>query len=303
MNLSHFSSLSGAKILITGHTGFKGSWLSAICRLIGMEAYGVSNAVLDHPSHHSLLDSHLKPQHESFFDINDCNKLVDCLDRFSPDFVVHLAAQPIVKYSYEHPLETFNTNSLGTVSVLESVRRSKSFPSCLFITSDKCYENKEWVWGYRESDELGGQDPYSASKAMAEIAISSYARSFPKDFQNLSSARAGNVIGGGDFAIDRIVPDVIKSIINSSPLSVRNPHSIRPWQHVLEPLSGYLTILSAFSNRNLVDFEAFNFAPTSLHYKSVKELLDELQINMPELIWTDESTLYTGPYEWNTKAQ
>ncbi len=283
------SSFNNKKILITGHTGFKGSWLSLWLHLMGAKVYGVSNNIPTKPSHFELLemDKFLKSE---FTDIKNFNKIKNIVGDISPDYIFHLAAQPIVKISYIDPIETWNTNLLGTINILESLKSLKSKCSAVFITSDKCYKNNEWVWGYRENDELGGDDPYSASKGAAEIAISSYFESYFKKSDNIkiASTRAGNVIGGGDWAADRIVPDIIKHWQLDKKLSLRNPKSTRPWQHVLEPLRGYLRLGSYLWEDRVYSGNAFNFGPNPNEEKTVEELVQRISQKINYKNWISE---------------
>ena len=232
-----------SKIIITGHTGFKGSWLTMWLRILGGDIYGLSDDQYTNPSHFKVLQ--LEDQINNYkIDIKETNNTVNLIKEIKPDFIFHLAAQPIIKESYLDPIKTWKTNTIGTLNILEGLRKLDKECIAILITSDKCYENVEWIYGYRETDKLGGIDPYSSSKAAAEIAISSYLRSF---FTNdhpvrIGIGRAGNVIGGGDWAENRIVPDAIRSWTKDNSVKLRNPNSTRPWQHVLEPLSGYLTL-------------------------------------------------------------
>ena len=230
---------SDKKVLITGHTGFKGSWLSAWLLSLGAEVGGFSLGNPTEPSNFDVLGLRPRIRHYEG-DIRDRDAITDVVKDFAPDIVFHLAAQSLVRKSYSHPALTMETNIMCTVNQLEAVQGSPSIRSLVCITSDKCYHNKEWMWGYRENDELGGDDPYSASKAGAELVAHSYFRSgLPVDIY-AATARAGNVIGGGDWAEDRIVPDCVRAWTAGKPVNIRNPWSTRPWQHVLEPLSGYL---------------------------------------------------------------
>ena len=265
------------KVLITGHTGFKGSWLAIWLKLLGAEIIGVS---IDLPSIPNLFE--VTKLEEKIIDLreNVCSlsSLQKIIDTEKPDFIFHLAAQPLVKESYLNPCDTFNTNILGTANILESVRKVNKKCILILITSDKCYLNKEWDWGYRENDELGGKDPYSASKACAELIIKSMFNSYFENNKNIliATARAGNVIGGGDWALNRIVPDTIKAWGKNEKVLVRSPDSTRPWQHVLEPLSGYLLLGQSLSNGIIKSGNAFNFGPKSDQIKTVIELLKGL---------------------------
>ena len=236
----------GARVLITGHTGFKGSWLSQWLKYLGAEVSGIALDPPSHPSHFETID--LAGQIEDHrLDIRDRNRLIERVQEIQPDFVFHLAAQALVRSSYENPLYTMESNTMGSANILEALRELKKPVVAVMITSDKAYENSEWVWGYRETDRLGGKDPYSASKGMAELLIRSYIESFfnAKDSNvTVGITRAGNVIGGGDWALNRIVPDCMTAWSNGEIVNIRSPHATRPWQHVLEPLSGYLVLAS-----------------------------------------------------------
>lgn len=237
-----FAFYNGKRVLVTGHTGFKGSWLCKILSLAGAEVAGYS---LEPPTKPSLFEiANVADEVKSTIgDIRDYDHLNEVFSEFKPEIVFHLAAQPIVRESYKNPVFTYETNVMGTVNVLECVRNSQSVKSVLNVTTDKVYKNNEWVYGYRESDELNGFDPYSNSKSCSELVTSSYKNSFFQDGKvAISTARAGNVIGGGDFAVDRIIPDCVRAAEKNESINVRNPHSIRPYQHVLEPLFAYLMI-------------------------------------------------------------
>ena len=239
-----FKNFKGKKILVTGHTGFKGTWLSIWLKQLGATVYGVSLDIPSKPSH--FIETNLSSYIEDYrLDIRDGESLAELVQKIQPDFVFHLAAQALVRLSYKNPLETITSNALGSVNLLESLRSLDKEVVGIMITSDKAYDNVEWVWGYRETDRLGGKDPYSASKGMAELAIRSYVDSFfssPDSNVRIGITRAGNVIGGGDWAIDRIVPDCMQAWANGQTIDIRSPHATRPWQHVLEPLSGYLCL-------------------------------------------------------------
>ena len=267
----------GKTVLLTGATGFKGSWLAYW--LIKMEAkvIGYSLNPLTAEDHFNLLHLNDKITHIEA-DILDLKKLREVFDRYQPEIVFHLAAQALVRFSYDEPKLTFDTNVAGSVNVLEVVRETKSVKSFIYVTSDKAYKNKEWTWGYRENDELGGHDPYSASKAAAEILFSSYNDSFfsKNDSIGVATVRAGNVIGGGDWALDRIIPDCIKSLRIDNPVIIRSPHSTRPWQHVLEPLSGYLLLGVRLYEEPKKYSGAWNFGPSIKSIKTVKELVDKV---------------------------
>jgi CDP-glucose 4,6-dehydratase len=233
------------KIIITGHTGFKGSWLTIWLKILGAKVIGISNNIPTFPNHYKLLNLNKKIV-DNRLDIRNIKILKKIIKKYQPDFVFHLAAQSIVNLSYKDPLKTWTTNTIGTINLLESLRQLKKKCSVVIITSDKCYENLEIKRGYTEMDRLGGKDPYSASKASADIAIKSYISSFFNHKNNkvfIAIARAGNVIGGGDFSKDRIIPDYFRSLSKNRKLILRSPYSIRPWQHIIDPLYGYLLLL------------------------------------------------------------
>ncbi|HSM98265.1 MAG TPA: CDP-glucose 4,6-dehydratase, partial [Gallionella sp.] len=236
-------SFRGKRVLVTGHTGFKGSWLALWLHQMGAHVLGYALPPERDDDHFNLLGLVRQIDHV-VGDIRDHAAVRQAFERFQPEIVFHLAAQPLVRYSYAEPKLTFDTNVAGSVNILEAVRTTQSIKALVYVTSDKCYRNNEWIWGYRENDELGGHDPYSASKAAAELVFSSYQDSFFHARAGFGAAtvRAGNVIGGGDWALDRIVPDAIRALRADKPVMLRNPNSTRPWQHVLEPLSGYLMI-------------------------------------------------------------
>lgn len=290
---------SGKRVFLTGHTGFKGSWLAEWLGSLGAEVHGYA---LD-PQPHELLFGQLELNSrlasDTRADLMDRPALNDALRKARPDVVLHLAAQPLVRLSYEQPVETFASNVMGTVHLLDAVRLSGLPCTVVCITTDKCYENREWLHAYREEDPLGGHDPYSASKGAAEIAISSYRRSFfdTRSSVRLASARAGNVIGGGDWALDRIVPDCIRAVRKGQSIQVRNKVSTRPWQHVLEPLSGYLHLAASLaSHRQPEAFaSAFNFGPRLSSNRTVAELVDEL-LKTTGGNWVDASSA-AAPHE------
>ena len=269
----------GKKVLVTGHTGFKGGWLSLWLNLMGAEIYGISDEEYPYPSIFGVaeIDTVIN---STIADIRDLDKMKLIINKIKPDFLFHLAAQPIVKKAFEEPIDTFTTNIIGTANILE-VLRVANFPCiAIMITSDKCYDNVEWLWGSKETDHLGGKDPYSASKGAAELIIKTYFHSyFKKDSRvKIASVRAGNVIGGGDWAANRIVPDCFRAWANGEKVIIRSPDATRPWQHVLEPLSGYLRtgqLLAKPENAD-VNGEAYNFGPPTDKNYTVHDLLQEL---------------------------
>jgi CDP-glucose 4,6-dehydratase len=263
----------GKRVLITGHTGFKGAWLTFLLKEIGAEVLGYALPPAQSGSHFEELGLKHSIQHVEG-DVRDAAKLAATMTKFQPEFVFHLAAQALVRRSYADPASTFDTNVMGSVNLLEAVRQCDSVRSLVYITSDKCYENLEWVWGYRENDRLGGHDPYSASKAAAEIVFSTYAHSFFAHRPELGAAttRAGNVIGGGDWAEDRIVPDCVRAIRDGRVIELRNPAATRPWQHVLEPLSGYLLLAARLRESPEAYKGAWNFGPASSQVRTVLDV-------------------------------
>lgn len=276
----------GKRVLITGHTGFKGGWLSLWLQNLGAHITGLS---LEPPTTPNLFtEANVGVGMKSFIgDIRDLDLVRNVSDQAKPEVIFHLAAQPLVRFSYAEPLETYSTNIMGTLHVLEAARSIEGLKAVVNITTDKCYQNKEWVWGYRESEAMGGYDPYSSSKACSELITSAYRSSF---FQHtgihLASARAGNVIGGGDWAIDRLVPDLLRSLEAGKPALIRNPNAIRPWQHVLEPLSGYLLLAERLCGVNGQEFaEAWNFGPRDEDAQSVGWIANAIAQH-----WGDETS-------------
>jgi len=267
------------KVLITGHTGFKGGWLSLILNQKGAKVIGLALKPGTKPSFYQSVGLDKKVT-SILGDIRDLKTVKQVVKKYKPEIVFHLAAQPLVRKSYQNPIETYETNVIGTANVLEAVRSEKSVKVVVCITTDKCYENNEWVWPYREKDRLGGYDPYSSSKACAELIISSYRNSFFKTSKGysvqVSSTRAGNVIGGGDWSEDRLIPDVIRSVFENKNLEIRNPDSVRPWQHVLDPLFGYITLAEKLWTKGPEFAEAFNFGPENDEVVPVKDVLAEL---------------------------
>jgi CDP-glucose 4,6-dehydratase len=289
----------GKTVLITGHTGFKGAWLTAWLKQLGANVVGIALEPPTEPSHFvaaqigdGIVDYRI--------DIRNRRDLEEAIVSTQPDFVFHLAAQALVRRSYDDPLDTWQTNVLGTLHVLEALRKLDKPSSAVIITSDKCYDNVEWVWGYRETDAMGGPDPYSASKGAAELAVRSHIKSyFPKATSKvrIASARAGNVIGGGDWAVDRIVPDCVNAWSANNDVELRSPYSTRPWQHVLEPLSGYLSLAIALTQRHDLHNEPFNFGPPAQQNHSVLELVQQMALHWDRVRWQDVSQSVAGPYE------
>ena len=259
----------GKRVLVTGHTGFKGSWLSIWLHELGAEVIGVALEPFSERDNYVLSGINSKINADIRADIRDGKHMKEIFAEYQPEVVFHLAAQPLVRLSYDIPVETYETNVMGTINVMEAMRCTESVKVGVMITTDKCYENKEQIWGYRENEPMGGYDPYSSSKGAAEIAISSWRRSFfnPKDYEkhgkSIASVRAGNVIGGGDWALDRIIPDCIKALEAGKDIDIRSPKSVRPWQHVLEPLSGYMLLAQKMWNEPTKYCEGWNFGPRS----------------------------------------
>jgi CDP-glucose 4,6-dehydratase len=270
-------SFRGKRVFVTGHTGFKGSWLTFLLSEVGADVMGLALPPEGEPNHFELLGLRDRIQHVEA-DVRDADNLRQKLLSFQPEYVFHLAAQPLVRRSYAEPVATFDVNVMGGVHLLDAVRQCDSVRSLVYITSDKCYENHEWVWGYRETDQLGGHDPYSASKAAAEIVFSAYVRSFFSSRPQLGAAstRAGNVIGGGDWAADRIVPDCIRALQQGQAVRLRNPGATRPWQHVLEPLSGYVLLAAVLRQDPQLFGGAWNFGPTTAEVRTVHDVANAI---------------------------
>lgn len=268
------------RVFVTGHTGFKGSWLSLW--LQSMEAI-VKGYALEPATNPALfLEANVADNMESEIgDIRNLDTLKKSMKSFNPDVLIHMAAQPLVRLSYSEPIETYTTNVIGTVNVLEAARYCQNLKAIVSVTTDKCYENKEWAWGYRENEPMGGHDPYSSSKGCAELVTSAYRRSFfnTNETASVASARAGNVIGGGDWAEDRLIPDILKAFENAKPVIIRNPLATRPWQHVLEPLSGYLVLAENLYLYGNDYAEAWNFGPKDESCKPVEWILDKMVAN------------------------
>ena len=277
---------SGKRVLVTGHTGFKGSWLALWLHHLGADVTGYSDEVPASPSVFELLGLETRIGHY-LGDVRDRSRLADVLDEVRPDMVFHLAAQALVLQSHLDPVGTFETNTMGMVNLLECIRERPWIEVGVLVTSDKAYRNEEWEWGYRETDHLGGHDPYSGSKSCAELVAHSYHHSFLRDSPTrTATARAGNVIGGGDWAADRIVPDCIRAWSAEETVSVRRPGSTRPWQHVLEPLSGYLWLgARMWDDREDLDGEAFNFGPGAQQDMTVADLLEAMAERWPGADW------------------
>lgn len=271
----------GKRVFLTGHTGFKGSWLSLWLQHMGAELTGFALAPATSPNLYALaniergLDSHIG-------DVRDFPALVDSITAARPEIVIHMAAQAFVRASYDFPVETYATNVMGTVHLLEAVRRVGGVKAVVIVTTDKCYENREWNWGYRENEAMGGHDPYSSSKGCAELVSAAYRSSYfdPVAYSEhrvaLATARAGNVIGGGDWSLDRLIPDILRAFAEQKAVQIRNPNAIRPWQHVLEPLHGYLTLAELLYEQGSKYAEGWNFGPIESDAKPVKWIVAEL---------------------------
>ena len=289
--MSTLESYRDAQVLITGHTGFKGTWLSLWLKQLGANVSGVSIDIPSEPSHFNA--AMLSDQIDDYrLDIRDGSALKKLVHKIQPDFVFHLAAQALVRPSYENPVETIATNAIGSANVLDALRTLDKSVVVVMITSDKAYDNVEWVWGYRETDRLGGKDPYSASKGMAELVIRTYVDSFfnsPDSNVRIGTTRAGNVIGGGDWAVDRIVPDCMKAWSRNEIVDIRSPSATRPWQHVLEPLSGYLALGAELYENSSKHGEAYNFGPPAHQNHSVSKLIDEMKKYWDHVRWNDTS--------------
>jgi CDP-glucose 4,6-dehydratase len=288
----------GKRVLLTGHTGFKGSWLAEWLLLLGAEVHGYALDPLPDALLFDQLELSARLAADHRGNLSEQERLIQLVKELQPDFIFHLAAQPLVRLSYAIPVETFATNVMGTIHVMEALRQSHHPCVAVMVTTDKCYENREWLHAYREEDAMGGYDPYSASKGAAEIAIAAYRRSFfsaPDSPVRIASARAGNVIGGGDWATDRIIPDCFRAIAAGQPIPVRNKIATRPWQHVLEPLSGYLQLAATLASPSLnsqlstlSSYASFNFGPGLTSNRTVADLVQEL-LKHTGCSWTDAS--------------
>ncbi len=282
---------NNSKVLVTGHTGFKGSWLAAWLNHLGAQVTGLSVDVPTDPSNF-VVSNICGFVEDHRIDVCDAAQVSQVVRKCQPDFVFHLAAQALVRPSYENPLQTFKTNALGSANVLDALRQLEKPVVAVMVTSDKAYDNVEWVWGYRETDPLGGKDPYSASKGMAEIAIRAYVESYfkhPDSNVSVGIARAGNVIGGGDWAKDRIVPDCVRAWSGKKAVDIRNPEATRPWQHVLEPLSGYLTLGMELYENGDRHGNAYNFGPHASQNHTVREVINEMARYWENVRWNDIS--------------
>lgn len=271
----------GTRVFLTGHTGFKGSWLSLWLQSLGAELTGYALAPPTNPSLFEVAEVG-QGMRSIIADIRDLPSLQKAMREAKPEIVIHMAAQPLVRYSYQEPVETYAINVMGTVHLLEAVRQTDTVRALVNVTSDKCYENKEWLWGYRENEPMGGHDPYSNSKGCAELVTAAYRNSYFNPARHsehgvaIATGRAGNVIGGGDWAQDRLIPDVLRGIEAGHPVNIRNPHAIRPWQHVLEPLNGYLTLSEKLYTEGPAYAEGWNFGPPDTDARPVQWIVDQL---------------------------
>lgn len=272
------------RVLVTGHTGFKGSWLSLWLQELGATVSGLALAPESRPNHYDLLKMDIQ---EDIIDIRNSTAVAKCLDKTKPEIVFHLAAQPLVRRSYHDPLETWSTNVMGTANLLEACRNTPSVQAVVIITTDKVYKNNEWPWGYRENDCLGGHDPYSASKAAAELVVNSFRKSFFREPSSplLATARAGNVIGGGDWSVDRLIPDLVRAVQSGSALEIRSPLATRPWQHVLECLSGYLLLGQKLLEGRSEFTGSWNFGPEHESNRTVADVLTCIKNYWPQIEW------------------
>jgi CDP-glucose 4,6-dehydratase len=274
------------RVFLTGHTGFKGSWLALWLHSLGAKVYGYSLPPNTSPALFEVANIASLLSGNTLADIRDYDTLSKSISEAQPDVVFHLAAQPLVRRSYVDPTETYSTNVMGTVNLLEAVRQCSQAKAVVNITTDKCYENKEWIWAYREDEPMGGHDPYSSSKGCAELVTASYRNSFYESAGiGLATARAGNVIGGGDWSDDRLIPDFLRAIDAQVTLKIRSPHAIRPWQHVLEPLNGYLLLAQAVYEEPQTYASAWNFGPHEQDAKEVAWIVNKLATHMPQTQW------------------
>ncbi|MGY4429463.1 CDP-glucose 4,6-dehydratase [Bradyrhizobium sp. F1.13.1] len=268
---------NGRSVFVTGHTGFKGGWLCLLLRVLGAKVHGFALPP-EAPDGIFSVSGVAEDVQQTLGDIRDGGLLAKAVRDAGSEIVIHMAAQPLVRFSYAEPIETYSTNVMGTVHLLEAVRSSPTVKAVLVVTSDKCYENVGWAWGYREIDHLGGHDPYSSSKGCAELVVSAYRRSFFQmtDGAAVGSGRAGNVIGGGDWARDRLVPDAMRAFSAGRPLVIRNPEAVRPWQHVLDPLLGYMRLIERLTSEGAPFAEGWNFGPVAASEVCVRTVVDEL---------------------------
>ena len=289
----------GKRVFLTGHTGFKGGWLALWLADLGVEVHGYALPPPTNPNFFTSTRLGLRLASSTVADIRDATALEGAMQAARPDIVLHLAAQPLVRHSYAEPVETFAVNVMGTVNLLEAVRRTPGVQAVVNVTTDKCYENREWVWPYRENEALGGHDPYSSSKACSELVTAAWRRSFLDTAGvRLASARAGNVIGGGDWAADRLVPDFLRALDGGRPLVVRSPQATRPWQHVLEPLAGYLLLAEKLCMEGAAFAEAWNFGPDEADARPVQWIIETLCARLPGAAWQRDAA--PQPHEAHT---
>lgn len=289
----------GKRVYLTGHTGFKGGWLALWLADMGAEVHGYALAPPTEPNYFTVAKMQDRLARSTIADIRDAAALVQAMQEARPDIVFHLAAQPLVRYSYVEPAETYAVNVMGTVNLLEAVRQTPSVKAVVNVTTDKCYENREWVWPYRENEAMGGFDPYSSSKACSELVSAAYRNSFLEPAGiHLASARAGNVIGGGDWAVDRLVPDFLRALDAGQALTIRSPLATRPWQHVLEPLSGYLILAEKLFDEGPGFAEAWNFGPEEADTRPVQWIVEYLCSQVPGATWQCDAA--PQPHEANT---
>jgi len=279
----------GKRVFLTGHTGFKGGWLALWLQSMGAEVHGYALSPPTEPNLFTIARVEEGMAASTVADIRDTAVLSDAMQAACPEIVIHMAAQPLVRLSYAQPVETYAINVMGTINLLEAVRATPGVRAVVNITTDKCYENREWVWGYRENEPMGGHDPYSSSKACVEILTGAWRRSYlENDHVAVATGRAGNVIGGGDWATDRLIPDFLHALDRGEPLRVRSPEAIRPWQHVLEPLSGYLSLAECLVTEGCAYAEAWNFGPADEDARSVRWIVERLVAASPGATWECE---------------
>ena len=288
----------GKSVLITGHTGFKGGWLSLWLSKLGSNVHGFALSPQHTPNLFSVAKIQKYISSSKISDINDLSALQDQVNEVRPEIIFHMAAQPLVRESYLNPLETYKTNMVGTINLFEAVRDLDNKVTIVNVTTDKCYQNNEWVWPYRESDRLGGDDPYSCSKACVELITHSYRKSFFKGRDiSVSTARAGNVIGGGDWSTNRLLPDLLRSLETIEPVKIRSPGAVRPWQHVLEPLAGYLRLAELMHRFPENYSDAWNFGPDQVDAKPVSWIVDYITQSLPSIEWQFDD----GPHPKESK--
>ena len=287
---------AGKRVLLTGHTGFKGGWLALWLTELGADVHGYALAPASQPAFFDVCNVGERLASSVIADVRDADAMASAMHAAQPDVVLHLAAQPLVRHSYAVPVETYATNVMGVVNLLEAVRSTPTVKAVVNVTTDKCYENREWLWPYRENEAMGGADPYSSSKACAELVTSAYRRSFLAPLGiHVASARAGNVIGGGDWAVDRLVPDFLRVLDAGERLLIRSPNATRPWQHVLEPLSGYLLLAEMLYTQGADFAEGWNFGPEDADVRSVEWIVQQLCSGSPGASW--ECDARTHPHE------